>query len=224
MLGLELAIGSRSAEEVLLWSERWRALVSGAEPVAERPEVLVELVRDQDTLYAVVAHGDRLSLHDLGSLSSVTEAMVRIRYNLRRRNLRDTRPDGEEGLSPGLSRELAALDEVLIRPLDLPPEAVSVVPTAALHSLPWSLLPSLRGRAVSVAPSAAMAVANREMDGPVVALAGPTWPTRKTRWRRWWAYTKENACPPRETPSWKRWAEQAWSTSPPTASSPGGGR
>ncbi|GAB1821651.1 CHAT domain-containing protein [Herbidospora sp. RD11066] len=173
MLGLELAIGVGCAEKVLLWSERWRALVSGAKPVAERPEVLVQLVRDQDALHAVVAHHDRISLHALGSLSSITEAMVRIRYNLRRRNLRDTRPEGEEGLSPGLLRELSALDEVLIRPLGLPPGAVSVVPTAALHSLPWSLLPSLRERAVSVAPSAAMAVAGREVGGPVVALAGP---------------------------------------------------
>ncbi|WP_157521733.1 CHAT domain-containing protein [Herbidospora cretacea] len=173
MLGLELAVGSGSAEEVLLWSERWRALVSGAEPVAARPEVLVELVRGQDALHAVVAHGDRVSLHGLGSLSWVTEAMVRIRYNLRRRNLRDTRPEGEEGLSPGLLRELTTLDDVLIRPLDLPRRAVSVVPTAALHSLPWSLLPSLCGRPVSVAPSAAMAVVDREIDGPVIALAGP---------------------------------------------------
>ncbi|TKK87129.1 CHAT domain-containing protein [Herbidospora galbida] len=172
-LGLELAIRQESADDVLLWSERWRALVSGAEPVAERPEVLVELVRDQDALHAVVAHGDRVTLHGLGSLSAVTEAMVRIRYNLRRRNLRDTRPEGEEGLSPGLLRELSALDEALIRPLRLPPGAVSVVPTVALHSLPWSLLPSLRGRAVSVAPSAALAVTRREVGVPVVALAGP---------------------------------------------------
>ncbi|WP_062429811.1 CHAT domain-containing protein [Herbidospora daliensis] len=172
-LGLELAIRQQSPDKVLLWSERWRALVSGAEPVADRPEVLVQLVRDQDALHAVVAHGDQLSLHGLGSLSSVTEAMVRIRYNLRRRNLRDTRPEGEEGLSPGLLRELSALDEALIRPLDLPQGAVSVVPTVALHSLPWSLLPSLRGRAVSVAPSAALAVTRREIGGPVVALAGP---------------------------------------------------
>ncbi|WP_062349007.1 CHAT domain-containing protein [Herbidospora yilanensis] len=172
-LGLELSIRQENAGKVLLWSERWRALVSGAEPVAGRPEVLVELVRDQDALHAVVAHADRISLHGLGSLSAVTEAMVRIRYNLRRRNLRDTRPEGEEGLSPGLLRELSALDEALVRPLGLPPGAVSVVPTAALHSLPWSLLPSLRGRAVSVAPSAALAVARREADGPVVALAGP---------------------------------------------------
>ncbi|NAS21410.1 CHAT domain-containing protein [Herbidospora sp. NEAU-GS84] len=172
-LGLELVIRQQSADKVLLWSERWRALVSGAEPVAGRPEVLVELVRDQDALHAVVAHGDRVSLHDLGSLSAVTEAMVRIRYNLRRRNLRDTRPEGEEGLSPGLMRELSTLDEALIRPLGLPPGAVSMVPTVALHSLPWSLLPSLRGRAVSVAPSAALAVARRRAGGPVVALAGP---------------------------------------------------
>nr|WP_062334736.1 CHAT domain-containing protein [Herbidospora sakaeratensis] len=172
-LGLELAIRQASADKVLLWSERWRALVSGAEPVDDRPEVLVELVRDQDALHAVVAHGDHVSLHGLGSLSAVTEAMVRIRYNLRRRNLRDTRPEGEEGLSPGLRRELSALDEALVRPLDLPPGAVSVVPTVALHSLPWSLLPSLRGRAVLVAPSAALAVTRSEIGGPVVALAGP---------------------------------------------------
>ena len=54
---------------------------------------------------------------------------------------------------------------------------VVLVPTAALQSVPWSLLPSLTGRAVNVAPSAAIwlssTTAGRRDGTDVVALAGP---------------------------------------------------
>jgi CHAT domain-containing protein len=50
------------------------------------------------------------------------------------------------------------LDELLLAPLapDLGDRDLVVVPTGALHALPWSVLPSCASRAVVVAPSASL--------------------------------------------------------------------
>lgn len=51
----------------------------------------------------------------------------------------------------------AALDRRLIAPLALPTSGrVVIVPTSVLQGLPWSVLPSLRERPVTVAPSASV--------------------------------------------------------------------
>ncbi len=62
----------------------------------------------------------------------------------------------------GLAHAAAALDAILLsRPGVADPGAAGVrplvlVPTMALHALPWTVLPSLRGRPVEVAPSVAL--------------------------------------------------------------------
>jgi hypothetical protein len=51
------------------------------------------------------------------------------------------------------------LDELLIGPLARQLDSVApivLVPTGALHAVPWALLPSLRGRPLTVAPSLAV--------------------------------------------------------------------
>src|SRR5262249_11453893 len=53
---------------------------------------------------------------------------------------------------------------------------VIVVPPGRLHAVPWALLPDLRHRALSVAPSAACWLRARRAeaaDGPVVLIRGP---------------------------------------------------
>jgi hypothetical protein len=81
-----------------------------------------------------------------------------------------------------LASAVAVLDDRLLRPMRIPPGApVVLVPTGALATLPWGLLPSLRGRPVSVAPSVgswhrARTGAGRPAPRPeagVVAVAGP---------------------------------------------------
>jgi hypothetical protein len=76
-----------------------------------------------------------------------------------------------------LHRSLTQLDELLLRPLGLPERRLVVVPTGALGALPWTNLPSLRGRPVVVAPSAsAWLTAQRgpaRSVGSVVVVAGP---------------------------------------------------
>ncbi len=109
---------------------------------------LIEFVRSGDELVAVMITCEGGELRSRGSYSWAAEATRRVRYGLRRRNLRDVHAED------GLARELIALDERLLGSLDLADGPVVVVPTGALHSLPWPLLPSLRGRPVSVSTEA----------------------------------------------------------------------
>ncbi|GES15646.1 CHAT domain-containing protein [Acrocarpospora macrocephala] len=219
--GLELALSRGTGQGVLAWAERWRAVVRGdftgdAPPIG--PTRLVEFVRHEDDLFAVVAQHDNCELHKIGSYSDITEATIRIRYQLRRRNLRDTEPSTGHGnghgtepgtepggtepgaeystgrdtetsteleTGPGIGRgtgpgtesipeaELAALDALLIRSLRLNPGPITIVPTGSLHTLPWPLLPSLRGRPVSIHSHAGGLPAAHKSDTLVIAVAGP---------------------------------------------------
>jgi len=70
------------------------------------------------------------------------------------------------------------LDELVLRPLTahIGDRPLVVVPTGDLHAMPWSLLPSCRGRAVSVVPAAAVwhrAAARRPAGTHSVLVAGP---------------------------------------------------
>ncbi|TQS27695.1 CHAT domain-containing protein [Microbispora sp. KK1-11] len=197
--GLEIALDrarrTGDARTVLEWAERWRAVVRGAEaPMSvlhgvpsAGPGLLVELVRRGDDLFAVTAGSRGCALRPLGSYQAAVEATVRIRYGLRRRALLDTlRRDADASpgaVDEGTARELSALDRALLSgpgtltSVGSPPGGpVTVVPTGALCTLPWPLLPSLRGRPVSVAADAAAWPAPRP--GPagvplVLSLAGP---------------------------------------------------
>ncbi|OPG02318.1 hypothetical protein B1L11_42810, partial [Microbispora sp. GKU 823] len=120
----------------------------------------MELVRRGDDLFAVTAGPGGCVLRMLGSYQAAVEATVRIRYGLRRRALLDTlrdTPCDADGLpaaaDEAVAHELSALDRVLLSgPGTLtsagspPGGPVTVVPTGALCTLPWPLLPSLRGR------------------------------------------------------------------------------
>ncbi|MBE3012444.1 CHAT domain-containing protein [Microbispora sp. NEAU-D428] len=197
-LGLEISIDrarrTGDARTVLEWAERWRAVVRGAPaPTSVLHDVppagsglLVELVRRGDDLFAVTAGPGGCALRVLGSYQAAVEATVRIRYGLRRRALLDTPRDTDAlpgAADEAVARELSALDRVLLSgpgtltsvgsPAGGP---VTVVPTGALCTLPWPLLPSLRGRPVSVAADAAAWLAPRPgpADTPLVlSLAGP---------------------------------------------------
>jgi hypothetical protein len=72
----------------------------------------------------------------------------------------------------------AALDRALVRPVaDHLSASVVFVPTGPLHAVPWSALPSLRGRSLVVAPSlstwVALSAAARRRSGGTVLVAGP---------------------------------------------------
>ncbi|MFC4946126.1 CHAT domain-containing protein [Pseudonocardia sp. GCM10023141] len=81
------------------------------------------------------------------------------------------------------------LDALLLGPLaDLcDGRELVVVPTGALHAVPWAALPSCAGRPVSVAPSAALCM-RAATDGPGAARCswpGPACRTPRARSPRW---------------------------------------
>ena len=80
-----------------------------------------------------------------------------------------------------LSSAVRQVDDLLLRPVasQVGDRPLVVVPTERMQSVPWGLLPSLTGRPVSVAPSAALwlqAAERTPMTGPVLLAAGPELP------------------------------------------------
>ncbi|TDD24022.1 CHAT domain-containing protein [Nonomuraea diastatica] len=177
--GLGLAVRDGGVEEVFEWSERWRAVTApahaGSPADAERVRAelgagtLVEFVAHEESLLAVLICERRMLLRRLADVRQVKEAIVRLRYSLRRQ------------AGPG-DVEAAAVDveRLVLQPLlaELGNGPLVVVPVGALHTLPWGALPNLRERPVSVTASAAAwvrALDRVRRDGPpvVVAAAGP---------------------------------------------------
>jgi tetratricopeptide (TPR) repeat protein len=151
--------------------------------------VLVELLEHKGRLAAVVVGDGRARLVELGREADAIACLDGLRLALRRLAAPvQRRPVVADALRSAVLDSLAELDEGLIAPLlgrrehsvggDAP---VVVIPTAALHRLPWAALPSMRGRVLTVAPSARVwlrASAGRsgplgDDPGRVVLAAGP---------------------------------------------------
>jgi tetratricopeptide (TPR) repeat protein len=129
-------------------------------------------------LHAVVCGQGRSRLVRIGGEPAIAEKVRRVRADL------DLVAGGFissamlAAVLGSLQRSLANLDATLIRSLDLPDTRLVVVPTGFLATLPWTNLPSLRGRPVVVAPSATAWLAASSSDPrtastSVVAFAGP---------------------------------------------------
>ena len=76
-----------------------------------------------------------------------------------------------------LAHDLRTLDQLLLTPLSLPDAPLVVVPPGRLATLPWADLESLKGRPLTIAPSAAAWLGAHarfhNTSGPIVAVAGP---------------------------------------------------
>jgi tetratricopeptide (TPR) repeat protein len=110
---------------------------------------LVEWVIAAGTVSAVVFHEGHARLVTVGPLTEILRARDRVLIWL------DRAAEEPDLSSAGAMRAIATLDQMLLGPLLLPPVAdLVLVPVGGLHAIPWSGLPSLAGRAVTLAPSA----------------------------------------------------------------------
>lgn len=142
---------------------------------------LVEIFDLEGLLHAVVVTAGRARLHRLAPVAEVTSELEGLRFSLRRMA-------GRHGSHPSLLAAADAatygarrLDSLLLEPLwsYLADRPLVIVPTGALHAVPWALLPSCLGRPVSVAPSASLwhrAVCTPTPPGDIVLVAGPGLP------------------------------------------------
>jgi CHAT domain-containing protein len=105
-------------------------------------------------LYAVGVRSGRSALHDLGPVHDLEEHLEVAAFALHRLN----RVQGSEA-SRAAARQLLEESAAALADRLLPPIAARgdgplvIVPTGALHGVPWTALAPLRRRAVSVSPS-----------------------------------------------------------------------
>ncbi len=137
------------------------------------PSTLIELVTVDGVLHAVVVAGRRVRLHTVGS---VPEREVQMsRFVLRRLAHGSAHPGDELVLKHrGAMLEAALLGGAAARLGDGP---VVVIPPGHLRAVPWTLMPSLHDRVVTVAPSASTWLRARRMRSPspqrVALVVGP---------------------------------------------------
>lgn len=131
---------------------------------------LVELVEVDGVLRALVVRGGRVRGFVVGPGADATAAVTAARFVLRQTSR--GRPSDVTGLGERLERTLLG---PAARALGDGPVVVS--PPAHLHATPWTLLPSLRGRPTTVAPSAATWVRARRRSAAahagLVLVGGP---------------------------------------------------
>jgi hypothetical protein len=114
----------------------------------------VELDGDLTAITMVDGHPAR---QHLGPLAPVAEQLEWLRFALTRlAHLKRSAPQRGSMLE-GARASAQELDQRLLAPLapEIGDRELVIVPTGSLHDLPWSMLPSLRGRALVVSPSAA---------------------------------------------------------------------
>ena len=116
--------------------------------------VLVEYVEADGALHAVTLANGRLALHSLGAATAAAE-LDWLRFAYRRLAAGRLGADQRAAARANADTAATALDDLLVKPL-LPvigDSPLVLVPTGALHALPWGALTSLRGRPLEVSPS-----------------------------------------------------------------------
>lgn len=164
--------------------------VSAPAEIVERlgDRALISFAAPDKDLAAVVVAGGRTRLVRLGPKDVVLEAARQLHADLDALAPDDLIEPLVAAVSQSAHRRIDALDAMLFGPDGIPADLLGdrelvVVPYGGLYSVPWESLPSLRGRAVSVAPSATAWVSADEVapaDGPVVLVRGPDLPTSAT--------------------------------------------
>jgi tetratricopeptide (TPR) repeat protein len=153
--------------------------VAGA--LAESGQTLVSLMSRHGQLVGLVIADGTARMVGLGRYADAAEAQRRLLGDLDALAGRRL-PDRMAAVVHGsVRRQLDALSTELLAPLarHLGPGDLVLVPTMALSALPWGLLPALRGRPVTVAPSASTWLAARtarrgsRAAAPPLLVAGP---------------------------------------------------
>jgi tetratricopeptide (TPR) repeat protein len=141
-------------------------------------DVLIELVEDDRVLHAVVVSRGRATLHRLGHLDEVEAELGQLRFALRRLAFGIGSAPSRMASQESAAFSAKRLDDLLLAPVAsvLGEGRLVVVPTGTLHALPWTVLPTCRGR-VTVAPSACVWHRAASSGGSrlrsVVLVAGP---------------------------------------------------
>jgi hypothetical protein len=141
---------------------------------------LLELVVAGGTVHAVVLDRRGATLRRLCPAAEVAREVAHLRFALTRVASDGAAADRDRA-TEALRVSTRRVAELVLAPVArrIGDASLVIVPTGALHGLPWGVLPPLRGRPVAVAPSAAawLAAGDRSRpSGPVALVAGPALP------------------------------------------------
>jgi len=174
-------------------------------------------------LHVVVVAGRRVRLHTVGS---VPEREVQLNRFALRRLAHGRRQPGDEIV---LKYRGAALEAALLggAAAELGDGPVVVIPPARFRAVPWTLMPSLHDRAVTVAPSASAWLRARRMRPPsrrrVALVTGPGLATKGAEIEpldsRYPGATLLVTATPRPARCSPPWTARGWRTSRLTARS-----
>ncbi|WP_187365822.1 CHAT domain-containing protein [Trebonia kvetii] len=156
--------------------------VSGA--LAGSGQCLVSILVRRGQILAVLVRPGSVRLARLGNFDAAAEAARRLNADLDTLAGRLMPARLEAVIRESIGRQTAVLTAEIIEPLGswLGDDGVVLVPAGALASIPWSVLPSLRGRPVTVSPSASAwlaawlsgtAAARPPRVAPPLLVAGP---------------------------------------------------
>src|SRR5512133_881612 len=142
---------------------------------------LLELIDIEGQLHVLVCGGGKVLRFTAGTTKQAAQELKVARFILRRLSYGPAVPSTDD-----VHHRLARMGETLERVFfgeavtQLGDGKVIIVPPGKLHAVPWGVLPSLRSRAVSVAPSAATWLRARRASideinkaAPVVLIRGP---------------------------------------------------
>ncbi|SER52783.1 CHAT domain-containing protein [Lentzea xinjiangensis] len=178
-----LAKAQREANRLGWNSQRW----GEPRPVARVDEVIAELGRramvsfatSGGAMVAVVVAGSRVRMVRLGNAQEALESAQKLHFDLNALAPDHLPVPLVEVIGASARRQAARLDELLIKPLAglIGERELVMVPTGALYAVPWGVLPSLHGRAVTTAPSATTWLAAAQAEEPgsdqVLLVRGP---------------------------------------------------
>ena len=142
--------------------------------------VLISFLDHDDRMSALIATENAIVLRALGPAAEIIEAVRRLQADLDAlagRRLPDRIAASVRG---SLRHQINTLGVRLLGALGIGDLPVVIVPTPALTAVPWSMLPELAGRPVTVAPSVttwlsarARAAASPRATAPPLLVAGP---------------------------------------------------
>ncbi|MTD58442.1 CHAT domain-containing protein [Amycolatopsis sp. RM579] len=139
--------------------------------------VLVSLTRYGDRLSALVVRDGRFRLVSLGPLDETVEVTRQLHADLNVLAPDHLPAPLVVAVTQSAEKRAKLLDRLLVAPLAdaIGDRELVIVPFGPLYALPWSALPSLRGRPVSIAPSATAwcGAATQGEPEPVVLVGGP---------------------------------------------------
>lgn len=118
---------------------------------------LLEFFSLDGALHVVAVNGGAVHHVPLGRVTPVLSQLEWLRFGLRQVARADLSRARHATATVGLNRDVELIDAILLQPVaHWLSEEVVIAPGGDLAALPWGMLPSLRERAVSVVPSAAL--------------------------------------------------------------------